>query len=88
MPAGSIYVGRPTKWGNPWPIGRPGPDGEVMASAVAAVARYAAAIGVESGVPNRDEIGRELRGRDLVCWCRLGRPCHADVLMKVANDEL
>ncbi len=27
----------------------------------------------------------ELRGRDLVCWCPLGWPCHADVLLELAN---
>lgn len=26
-----------------------------------------------------------LRGRDLVCWCRLDQPCHADVLLRIAN---
>ena len=28
---------------------------------------------------------RELRGRDLVCWCALNVPCHADVLLQFAN---
>lgn len=27
---------------------------------------------------------RELAGRDLVCWCRLDKACHADVLLRVA----
>lgn len=27
----------------------------------------------------------ELRGRDLCCWCRPGKPCHADVLLELAN---
>ena len=27
-----------------------------------------------------------LRGKDLACWCRLDRDCHADVLLKLAND--
>jgi hypothetical protein len=26
-----------------------------------------------------------LRGRDLACWCPLDQPCHADVLLEVAN---
>lgn len=29
----------------------------------------------------------ELRGKDLACWCRLDRPCHADVLLELANAE-
>ena len=28
----------------------------------------------------------ELRGHDLACWCPLGQPCHADVLLEIAND--
>jgi hypothetical protein len=27
----------------------------------------------------------ELRGKDLACWCRLDQPCHADVLLNLAN---
>lgn len=29
----------------------------------------------------------ELRGKQLACWCRLGKPCHADVLAELANKE-
>jgi uncharacterized protein DUF4326 len=32
-----------------------------------------------------DDVRRELKGKDLVCWCRLGAPCHADVLLAAAN---
>ncbi|QPG72649.1 DUF4326 domain-containing protein [Mycolicibacterium mucogenicum DSM 44124] len=31
------------------------------------------------------DIRRQLRGRDLACWCPLDQPCHADVLLEVAN---
>jgi hypothetical protein len=27
----------------------------------------------------------ELRGKDLACWCPIGQPCHADVLLEIAN---
>ena len=27
-----------------------------------------------------------LRGKDLCCWCRLDQPCHADVLLELANE--
>ena len=30
---------------------------------------------------------RELAGRDLMCWCPEGQPCHADVLLAIANSE-
>lgn len=32
------------------------------------------------------EIG-ELRGKNLACWCKPGKPCHADVLLEIANAE-
>jgi hypothetical protein len=36
--------------------------------------------------PSRDEIRAELAGKDLVCWCAESQPCHADVLLKIANE--
>lgn len=30
-------------------------------------------------------IAAELGGRDLACWCPLDQPCHADVLLEIAN---
>ncbi|MFB7224199.1 MULTISPECIES: DUF4326 domain-containing protein [Terrabacteria group] len=32
-----------------------------------------------------DVMRRDLAGRDLMCWCPPGRPCHADVLLELAN---
>jgi len=28
----------------------------------------------------------ELRGKNLACFCKIGEPCHADVLLKIANE--
>ena len=30
----------------------------------------------------------ELRGKDLACWCPLDQPCHADVLLEIANRQI
>jgi hypothetical protein len=38
-------------------------------------------------VPETDAIRTELAGRDLACWCPLDQPCHADVLLELANPE-
>jgi hypothetical protein len=35
--------------------------------------------------PSDDEIRAELAGRDLACWCPPDQPCHADVLLELAN---
>ncbi len=33
-----------------------------------------------------DEMREDLHGKDLACWCPESRPCHADILLRVAND--
>lgn len=77
MPAGVVYVGRPTWWGNPWRVEELG--------AAEAVARYRAELLAD---PVRVAVvRRELGGRDLACWCRLDAVCHADVLLTVANPR-
>lgn len=37
------------------------------------------------GVPDVATIRAELSGHDLMCWCPLDQPCHADVLLELAN---
>lgn len=93
MPKGAIYVGRPTKWGNPFVHG--GPD--------LCVRLYRQSIGNNLWTwANEYDIQKELRGKDLACWCRLcekhkdGKPwdesctacapCHADVLLEISNS--
>ena len=74
MPEGAIYVGRPTKWGNRYSVAEYGRE--------RAIRNYrgdmigALVIGVDFS---------ELWGKDLACWCPLDQPCHADVLLEIAN---
>lgn len=85
MPEGAVYVGRPTKWGNPLKViaSRTDPSGAwAWKSAVRIYERMLRA--GELPVTSKDAKA-ELRGKDLVCWCPLDAPCHADVLLKVAN---
>ena len=35
--------------------------------------------------PSKETIIAALRGKDLGCWCKIGEPCHADVLLEIAN---
>lgn len=104
MPEGAIYVGRPTKWGNPWtPANYIFMDNHTLAgrhaTAEECVALYRKEITCRSrGCLNIDGRGTpehgwtigldptELRGHDLACWCPLDSPCHADVLLELAND--
>lgn len=81
MPPNAIYVGRPTKWGNPEPL----PPNPTDYEAEACVEGYEVALWSGNLPIAVSDVRRELRGRDLCCWCPLDRPCHADVLLEVAN---
>ncbi len=39
-----------------------------------------------TGYPTAAEIRAGLAGKDLACWCPLDQPCHADVLLEIANE--
>lgn len=69
-----VYVGRPSKWGNPFVIGRDGTREEV-------VEKYRRWIQTQ---PHLLQALPELTGADLVCWCA-PLPCHADVLLELAR---
>lgn len=72
MPPNTIYVGRPTKWGNPFTAENSGP--------VSPAIRFACEVAHLLDVS-------ELRGKNLACWCSLEQECHADVLLEIANVE-
>ena len=73
----AVIVARPSKWGNPFSVGAEGiPD---RATAVE-MFRAAVVQSPPSGL-------HDLRGKDLACWCPLGQPCHADVLLELANEK-
>lgn len=89
MPEGTVYVGRPTKWGNPFAIGEDGPldrrplDNEGAVGFFRDMLRDQEMVAA-CGYPVEDL--SELRGVDLACWCPLDQPCHADVLLELANE--
>ena len=92
MPEGAVYVGRPTRWGNPWraekarEVGYQGTDAEIAEMCVGMFRNAMhARLPAVGDMPDRLH---ELRGKSLACWCRLDQPCHADVLLKIANAPL
>lgn len=77
MPPNTVSVARPTKWGNPYVVGDWGSPKECVDA-------YELGIGVAGGVIPYDDL-HELRGKNLACFCPLDQPCHADVLLDLAN---
>lgn len=93
MPANTVYVGRGSKWGNPYRVIR-------KKSGVYVIER----LRVRSHEHKIDAIKysiefyesrvlrthpaldlSELKGKDLACWCAEDMPCHGDILLELAN---
>lgn len=92
LPAKTIT--RPGKWGNPFTIDdtakRYGLDHDAaQAKAVELCTEWLRGKidrALSPGpVPSRDLIRTELSGHNLACWCKAGTPCHADILIELAN---
>ena len=82
MPEGAIYVGRPTIYGNPYRVGEMWLGQPMTARETAQRFAQLLALGLSPEFAQRVE---GLRKRDLACWCPLDQPCHADVLLELAN---
>lgn len=94
----TVYVGALTEWGSPFKVGD-----KVAPFGVTDLDEYNPAHGFIEITPANvltlfEMWARErstrfsswlapLRGKDLSCWCKVGEPCHADVLLKLANEE-
>ena len=87
MPANTIKVDRSTRWGNPFRVG----PRYSAASAVADFRRWIENDGPKGlsedlpAPPSLEDIRKHLAGRNLACWCAIGAPCHAEVLLTLAN---
>jgi len=71
-----VYIGRPSKFGNPFVIGQHGSRDDV-------IEKYEAWLRSQPALMAAAK--RELKGKSLVCWCAPQR-CHGDVLMRIANE--
>jgi len=90
MPDGAVKVDRSTKWGNPFVVGADGTRAECVDLYAKLAAGYIC-LSTNNIAAQRtargwmEKAGDELRGRDLACWCPLDAPCHADILIEIAN---
>lgn len=100
MPPNTVYVGRPSHFGNRFVVATKEHSPETLAhyadyaknvdlwdgwpvcDAETAVAAFRK---MQCGPTFRKLAQSALRGKDLACWCRLDQPCHADVLLEIAN---
>lgn len=92
MPPGAVYIGRPSIWGNPFQL-VPGTKLDTREKVVRHFRRWL------DGEPDTFEARLEyarnlildnlakLHGKDLACWCGVGKECHGDVLLTLANPE-
>jgi hypothetical protein len=75
-PAGAVYIGRGSKWGNPFKIGQ-------HDDRAAVIAKH------EAWLRDQHDLLRsigELRGKDLMCFCAPAA-CHGDLLLRLANGS-
>lgn len=116
MPPNTVYVGRPTIWGNPFPVNDflqndllyllgTRDDTKTMVKKVNAIRKrngvyltlmdsltmYETMVKYCYLDKSRDNQWRidinKLRGKNLACWCPLDQPCHADILLEIANKK-
>ena len=73
----TVYIGRPSKWGNPYKSGVDGTRNEV-------IKMYEVYIRNNQSLLNDIE---ELRGKKLACWCAPHKKCHGDILVKILNER-
>lgn len=90
MPENTVKVDRSTPWGNPFITGEHGTRQECVN-----LYRHllAGLLCLSTGNGKEQQASRayieahytELRGKNLACWCPPDAPCHADVLLELAN---
>lgn len=101
MPAGAVKVDRSTRWGNPFIVsecreaGYRGTDTELALRCAEAFRAWLGPHWRTNWYGDESEAARgrileglpSLRGKDLACWCALDQPCHADVLIELADAQ-
>lgn len=85
LPPDVVCVTRPGKWGNPFDTAEHFQT--VLNHIVERLPIEQLACGYDEYIAMREIADNlnELRGKDLACWCTLGKACHADVLIEFAN---
>lgn len=90
-PENTVSVTRPGPFGNPFVVGVDGSAGKCVELFAALMAGYVA-LTCKATIQAQEDARRrilknlhKLRGKNLMCYCAIGKPCHADVLLAIAN---
>lgn len=75
MPPNTVSVTRPGKWGNPY-----------RATKARTPQQCVNLFEQTMSVMLKQDAMEYLKGKNLACFCPLDQPCHADVLLKIANQ--
>lgn len=93
MPVNAVKVDRSTPWGNPFIVGVDGTAEDCVRLHRILLAGH---VCITAKAPVEEQMRHmrfvaahigELRGKDIACWCREGRPCHGDTYLDLANQE-
>lgn len=98
---GTVKVDRTTSFGNPYKVLKcdggyliatpksPAGRGTVYGEKPQAIARCVALFRIycDAEPTFRELVRTHLRGLNLACWCKPAEPCHADVLLEIANAD-
>lgn len=92
LPPEAVVVDRSSRWGNPFRVGADHNGRKITPGEAVTLYQEALLAGTLKNI-TVTQVRRELAGRDLACWCPLADaegnrvPCHADVLIEIANTE-
>lgn len=92
MPPNTVYVGRnaskkhPNPFANPYKIGMTAYLGYAVGKVKLETTEELIEAFRINVVPQLISYFDDLKGKNLACWCRLDRPCHADLLLELGNS--
>lgn len=89
IPDDAVYVGRPSKWGNPYRVGNWYGTNNTRKNAIQLFHNY-----LMNHLELVEAARKELKGKDLVCWCHTWNGegpnpmyCHADIWLEIVNGR-
>lgn len=99
MPENTLYVGRPTKWGNPFKKGCEVDSYMILGFDRSDKLYYGEGVNILSNAEAvslfekycltekfKGDIRNELKGKNIACFCRIGSPCHGEKILEIANQ--